>query len=204
MSSGERVVFEPAWEDNRSWSGGELYEDLDVAQRFAAQAYVDEQDEVLGGGEDGPGELVWVAAGGSWDLTDGGRPTPVSVVARPVRGRPASAGSAPEELLGLAHEFRVPIPEAGVGGYGEVVVRRRPDGAGERWAVTDGAFSGLRAWVEGEGWRYVSDIGRAAAYRHSRESALELAHQVAEIEAACCQAEIAAVRSEDRGQDDGS
>ncbi|MEU2834907.1 hypothetical protein ABZ667_40800 [Streptomyces lavendulae] len=127
----------------------------------------------------------------------------MSIVARPVRGCPASAGSAPAELLGLAHEFRVPIPDVGVGGYGEVVVRRQPDGAGERWAVTDGAFSGLRAWGDGEGWRYVSDIGRTAAYRHSLEQALELAHQVAEIEAACYQAEVAAVRPGDRREDGG-
>ncbi|NXY94461.1 hypothetical protein HYE82_08655 [Streptomyces sp. BR123] len=203
MSSDERVVFEPAWEDNPTWGGSELYEDLAGAQRFAAEAYVDEQGEMLDGHEDGPGKLVWVEAGESWDLTDGGRPTPVSIVARPVRGRPASAGPAPANLLALAHEFRVLIPNPGVGGYGEVVVRRQPDGAGERWAVTDGAFSGLRAWVDGEGWRYVSDIGRAAAYRHGLEQALELAHQVAEIEAACHQAEVAAVRPENRREDGG-
>ncbi|MFK0239052.1 hypothetical protein [Streptomyces vinaceus] len=60
-----------------------------------------------------------------------------------MRGRPAAAGSAPAELLGLAYEFRVPIPDAGVGG--KVMVRRQPDGAGDRWAMTDGVFSGLRA-----------------------------------------------------------
>ncbi|MEU2834906.1 hypothetical protein ABZ667_40795 [Streptomyces lavendulae] len=65
MSSGERVVFEPALEDNPTWGGGELFEDLAVAQRFAVKAYVDEQDEGLDGHEDGPGELVWVEAGGS-------------------------------------------------------------------------------------------------------------------------------------------
>ncbi|MFK0238533.1 hypothetical protein [Streptomyces vinaceus] len=42
--------------------------------------------------EDGPGELVSVEAGESLNLTDGGWPTPVSIVARPVRGCPAAAG----------------------------------------------------------------------------------------------------------------
>ncbi|WP_030733013.1 hypothetical protein [Streptomyces sp. NRRL S-237] len=86
-----------------------------VGDGARCQADVDEQDEVLNGHADGPGELVWVEAGESWNLTDGGRPTPVSIVARALRGCPASAGSAPAELLGLAHEFRVPIPDAGVG-----------------------------------------------------------------------------------------
>ncbi|MGW7444984.1 hypothetical protein [Kitasatospora sp. NPDC054795] len=87
-----------------------------------------------------------------------------------------------EEQLALAVEFRVPIPQGPVGGYGEVVVRRDETGTG--WAVTDGALVGLRAWTEGEGWRLVRDIGRAAAYPHTREQALTLARRVAEIEAA--------------------
>lgn len=89
-----------------------------------------------------------------------------------------------EQQLALAVEFRVPIPQVvPAGGYGEVVVRR--DETGDGWAVTDGALVGLRAWTEGEdgGWRPVSDIGRAAAYRHTREDALALAHRVAEYEA---------------------
>ncbi|MFE7194033.1 hypothetical protein [Kitasatospora sp. NPDC057541] len=94
-----------------------------------------------------------------------------------------------EEQLALAVEFRVPIPQGPVGGYGEVVVRRDETGTG--WAVTDGALVGLRAWIEGEGWRPVRDIGRAAAYPHTRDQALGLAHQVAEIEAACHQALLA-------------
>ncbi|WP_043271972.1 hypothetical protein [Streptomyces sp. CT34] len=100
------------------------------------------------------------------------------------------------QQLAMASEFRVPVPDTGVGGYAEVVVKRQLDGRGERWAVTDGAFSGLRAWVEGEGWRYISDVGRAVAYRHTRDEALAMAHQVAEIEAACYQAEVAANRPE--------
>ncbi|MFG2823350.1 hypothetical protein ACGFX4_28470 [Kitasatospora sp. NPDC048365] len=86
-----------------------------------------------------------------------------------------------EEQLALAVEFRVPIPHGPAGGYGEVVVRR--DEAGDGWAVTDGAVVGLRAWT-GEGWQPVRDIGRAAAYSHTREQALAPAHRVAEIEAA--------------------
>ncbi|MFD4904184.1 hypothetical protein [Kitasatospora purpeofusca] len=87
-----------------------------------------------------------------------------------------------EQQLKLATEFRVPVPRGPVGGYGEVVVRRDDTGSG--WAVTDGALVGLRAWTEGEGWRPVGDTGRQAAYRHTREEALDLAHRVAEIEAA--------------------
>ncbi|GGR04454.1 hypothetical protein [Kitasatospora griseola] len=87
-----------------------------------------------------------------------------------------------EEQLALAVEFRVPIPHGPAGGHGEVVVRREATGDG--WAVTDGALTGVRAWIEGEGWRPVWDIGRAAAYQHNREQALTLAHKVAGIEAA--------------------
>ncbi|MFJ2191573.1 hypothetical protein ACIOJE_27190 [Kitasatospora sp. NPDC087861] len=94
-----------------------------------------------------------------------------------------------EQQLALAVEFRVPIPQGEAGGYGEVVVHR--DQAGDGWAVTNGAMVGLRAWIEDEGWRPVRDIGRAAAYKHTREEALALAHQVAEIEAACHQVLLA-------------
>lgn len=100
-----------------------------------------------------------------------------------------SSTMSPQEQLALAVEFRVPIPQGDVGGYGEVTVRRDPVGDG--WAVTDGAPVGLRAWIEGDGWRPVRDTGRAAAYSHTREDALALAHQVAEIEAACHQALLA-------------
>ncbi|MFD5433751.1 hypothetical protein ACFWJ4_16570 [Kitasatospora sp. NPDC127067] len=96
-----------------------------------------------------------------------------------------------EEQLRLAVEFRVPIPQGPVGGYGEVVVRR--DQTGDGWAVTDGALVGLAAWTENDGWQPVRDIGRAAAYRHTREQALDLAHRVAEIEAANYQALLAVV-----------
>ncbi|MEU4301930.1 hypothetical protein [Kitasatospora aureofaciens] len=94
-----------------------------------------------------------------------------------------------EAQLALAVEFRVPIPQGPIGGYGEVVVRR--DETGDGWAVTDGALVGLRAWTEGEGWRPVRDIGRAAAYQHTRDQALALAYRVAEIEAANYQALLA-------------
>lgn len=68
-------------------------------------------------------------------------------------------------VLALAREFRVPFPAVdGRAGYGEVaVVRESADS--DQWAVTDGAVTGLRAWVSGR-WQYVSDIGRAAAYRY--------------------------------------
>ncbi|MFJ5122948.1 hypothetical protein [Kitasatospora sp. NPDC088548] len=94
-----------------------------------------------------------------------------------------------EQQLQLAVEFRVPIPQGPVGGYGEVVVRR--DEPGDGWAVTDGSLVSLRAWIEDEGWRPVRDTGRAAAFRHTREGALLLAHRVAAIDAANYQALLA-------------
>ncbi|MGW2865927.1 hypothetical protein [Streptomyces sp. NPDC001205] len=185
------VVFEPVWDDNPTWDGSELYEDLAVAQVFAADAYVSEMYPVLDEHDEGPGDLVWTEANGCWDLSDGGKATPVSIKRRTVRLRPAPAGLLPlVQQLALATEFRVPLPQGNGGGYGEVVVQR--DDVGTLWAVTDGAFSGLRAWVDGEGWRHISDVGRAVAYQHTREAALFLAHQVAELEAACYQAEVAA------------
>jgi hypothetical protein len=87
--------------------------------------------------------------------------------------------------LAFAWEFRVPLPEPAPGAFA-IVVRREPGGS-DRWAVTDGADTGLRAWVDGRGWQYVSDIGRAAAYRHEREEALRVAYQVAELEGADAQ-----------------
>ncbi|MFI5867665.1 hypothetical protein [Streptomyces sp. NPDC051546] len=182
-----RVVFEPAWEDNPTWGGSELYEDLAVAQLFAAQAYVDEAYEVLTEYDEGPGELLWVLVEGSWELTDGGRATPVSVESRRVRTVSSTGGSmVTAEVLELAQEFRVPVPDIGVGGYGEVVVQRDRAGT-DRWAVTDGAVTGLRTWTEsaaGADWQYVSDVGRQAAFRHTLGEALRLAKRVAELEAA--------------------
>lgn len=189
------VVFEPAWEDNPTWSGSELYEDLAVAQVLAADAYTSEMYPVLDEHDDGPSDLVWAEIEGSWELTDGGEDTPVSIERRTVRARPAPAGALPlVQQLALVTEFRVPMPQGTAGGYGEVVVQR--DEVGTLWAVTDGAFSGLRAWIDGEGWRHISDVGRAVAYRHTREAALLLAHQVAELEAPCYQAEVAAAAPE--------
>jgi hypothetical protein len=82
--------------------------------------------------------------------------------------------------LALAVEFRVPLPE-GLGGYGELVVQRESTGS-DRWAVTDGAFVGLQAWIDGEGWQYITDIGRAAAFVYSLDEALAMADDVARIE----------------------
>jgi hypothetical protein len=82
--------------------------------------------------------------------------------------------------LTLASEFRVPLPD-GLGGYGEVVVQRESTDS-DRWAVTDGAAGGLRAWVYPAGWQRVSDVGRDVAFVHDLDDALELAEAVARIE----------------------
>ncbi|MFE6272271.1 hypothetical protein ACFVQ9_26160 [Streptomyces goshikiensis] len=89
-------------------------------------------------------------------------------------------GSLADARLDFVTEYRVPVPVSSAGGYAEVVVRR--DDQGELWAVTDGALTGLRAWVDG-GWSYVSDIGRAAAFRWTREEAIAVAQEVAALEA---------------------
>ncbi|GGQ80994.1 hypothetical protein [Streptomyces flaveolus] len=81
--------------------------------------------------------------------------------------------------LALASEFRVPLPE-GLGGYGEIVVQRESTGS-DRWAVTDGALCGLRAWIDGDGWRYVSEVGRRVAFACSLDEALDLAEVVAKM-----------------------
>jgi hypothetical protein len=83
--------------------------------------------------------------------------------------------------LALAVEFRVPLPDGLGSGYGELVVQREASDS-DRWAVTDGAVSGLRAWVDPVGWQYVGEVGRALAYRYGLDEALELAEDVARIE----------------------
>lgn len=46
------------------------------------------------------------------------------------------------EVLELAQKFRVPVPDIRVGGYGAIVVQHDRAGT-DRWAVTDGAVTGL-------------------------------------------------------------
>lgn len=94
--------------------------------------------------------------------------------------------------LTLASEFRVPLPD-GLGGDGEVVVRRESTGS-DRWAVTDGAVSGLQAWVYPVGWQPVAEVGRDAAFAHSLDDALDLAEDVARIERGRFDARITAGR----------
>ncbi|MGW1587281.1 hypothetical protein [Streptomyces sp. NPDC002386] len=94
--------------------------------------------------------------------------------------------------LTLASEFRVPLPD-GLGGYGEIVVQRESTGS-DRWAVTDGAVTGLRAWLYPAGWQYVSDVGRDVAFVHDLDDALELAEAVAKIERDAFDARIRAHR----------
>ncbi|MFB7852817.1 hypothetical protein ACFC34_38190 [Streptomyces sp. NPDC056053] len=95
-------------------------------------------------------------------------------------------------VLELASEFRIPVPDTGAGGHAEIVVHRERGGTG-RWAVTDGALTGRQAWVEGQGWQYISEIGRTAAYAHPRDEALLLALRVAGAEAARRRTETAAL-----------
>jgi hypothetical protein len=83
--------------------------------------------------------------------------------------------------LTLAAEFRVPLPEGLGGGYGELVVQRESAGS-DRWAVTDGAVSGLRAWLDPDGWQYVADVGRAEAFAYGLDEALDMAADVARLE----------------------
>lgn len=83
--------------------------------------------------------------------------------------------------LTLASEFRVPLPDGLGGGYGEVVVQRESAGS-DRWAVTDGAVSGLRAWRDPDGWQHVVEIGRREAFAYGLDEALDLADEVARIE----------------------
>lgn len=85
--------------------------------------------------------------------------------------------------LDLATEFRVPLPD-GLGGYGEVVVQRESSDC-HRFAVTDGAVSGMCVWLpDADGWTYIGDCGRAAAYCYGLDEALAVAERVAERERA--------------------
>lgn len=95
--------------------------------------------------------------------------------------------------LTLASEFRVPLPKGLGGGYGELVVRRESSGS-DRWAVTDGAVCGLRAWRDPDGWQYVTEIGRAEAFAYGLDEALDLADEVARIEQERLDARIRAHR----------
>ncbi|MFE9810662.1 hypothetical protein [Streptomyces sp. NPDC005548] len=95
--------------------------------------------------------------------------------------------------LTLASELRVPLPQ-GLGGYGELVVQRESTGS-DRWAVTDGSLVGLQAWVDGDGWRYVTEIGRAAAFVYGLDEALDVAEVVARFEQERHDARIASNRA---------
>ncbi|MFE7111105.1 hypothetical protein ACFU98_43695 [Streptomyces sp. NPDC057575] len=125
---------------------------------------------------------------------------PVSARAAPARdtvqaSRPEPGTEVGEDgpsVLELASEFRIPVPDTGAGGYAEIVVHRERGGT-DRWAVTDGALTGRRAWVEGQGWQYISDVGLTAAYVYLRDEALLLALRVAEAEAGRCRTEMAAL-----------
>lgn len=85
---------------------------------------------------------------------------------------------AEHNAMALAREFRIPLTNT-MGGYGEVTVERGDTG----WAVTDGAIGGKQTWVDGS-WRYITDVGRTAAFAHTLDQAIALGHEVAAIEGA--------------------
>lgn len=98
----------------------------------------------------------------------------------------------PVEMLKYATQFRLPLTNT-LGGYGEVTIQRGEGQHRERWAVTDGSLHRLQIWTEHDGWRYITDIGATAAYRHTLDQAFEVAQRVVEIESACLEAEINAI-----------
>ncbi|MFD9038798.1 hypothetical protein [Streptomyces bottropensis] len=186
------TVFEPSWDDNPTWQGARPYSDLGTAQEVTAETYREDLEQF---DESEPaGVLQWRNRfNGLWELTDDGHPTPVAIRARALYGPPRPPGElSAEEQLKIATEFRIPLPLGSAGGYGEVVVR--PDSISEKWAVTNGATTGLEAWVAGEGWRRVSDVGPSTVYTLTREKAIILGYQVAEIEGVLHQAAVAATR----------
>ncbi|WP_019061499.1 hypothetical protein [Streptomyces prunicolor] len=166
-------VFEASWDDHPTWRGGRPFADLATAQKITEGTYTEDLDSV--------GVLTWRQRSEElWELTDNGNPTPVAIEARALYGCAEHPGAlSDEELLALATEFRVPIPNRAVGVYGEVVVR--PDRHGDRWAITYGAATGLQVWIDGT-WRRVSEVGGRAAYTLTRGEAVTLAHQIADLE----------------------
>jgi hypothetical protein len=93
-----------------------------------------------------------------------------------------------EEHLALARQFRIPCTNK-TGGYAEITVEQGNDDSG-RWAVTDGSFTGRRAWLH-DGWVTIYEVGWAAVCLHSRDTAIEIARQVAAIEGAGIDAHVA-------------
>jgi hypothetical protein len=192
------TVFEAYWNTRPTWRGNQLYTDLETAQMRTANAYARDTpcpDRARSRA------LQWDKIPGSperWELTDDSESTPISITPRGLQG---SADGCPALSLGeqlmFASEFRMPLPSGRPRGYQDIAVRRDPYG-GSWWAVTDGAVSGLRAWMH-DGWRRVSDVGMHAAYRHTRSEALTLGQQVTDIETACQEAEMAAFRPQNPG-----
>lgn len=90
--------------------------------------------------------------------------------------------------LEMTREFRIPLKNRH-GGYAELTIERGPGPFDDRWAVTDGAHKGKRAWRNGS-WHYLSDIGPALAYAHDMDAALTLGEEVAIIEGASLDAEV--------------
>lgn len=102
------------------------------------------------------------------------------------------------QLHSLATELRVPLPNA-AGGYGEIVVQRLSLAA-DLWAVTDGANTKPRVWVDDD-WRPLHDLGFTGAFRYTLAEALTVAHQVAEYEGAASEAQAQALSAPTAGED---
>ncbi|MCU8589354.1 hypothetical protein [Streptomyces sp. A13(2022)] len=77
--------------------------------------------------------------------------------------------------LVLATEFRVPLP------YGlDWLLVQREAADSDRWAVT--SSTRMRAWVDRDGWKYITEIGRAAAFAYGLDEALNVAEHVVQVE----------------------
>lgn len=97
--------------------------------------------------------------------------------------------------LDLASEFRIPCTNK-TGGYAEIIVERGEGDFSALWAVTDAAAINRSVWTDG-GWRNIYRTGFTGAYRLSREDAIALGRQVAEIESRAIEERVAALDAEE-------
>lgn len=102
------------------------------------------------------------------------------------------------DQLDLASVFLIPCANA-EGGYAEVTVERGTGAFRDRWAVSDGAVTNRSTWTQEHGWRPIFETGLSGAFVYSRDEALNVGHQVAEVEGACIEAQSNALTAEDGG-----